>query len=64
MPLSYQFSCHVCGAREWLGPLKISLPDEDMFVHDVGWEYLPKGWIFRGQEIFCDECKRNREGNE
>ncbi len=65
MPLSYQFSCYICGAREWLGPLYISLFDEDIFVHDVSWEDLPKGWIFDANgEIICDQCKHNKEGNE
>ncbi len=65
MPLSYQFSCYICGDKEWLHYLKISLFDDDMFVHDVSWEYLPKGWLFnKDGEIICDECKQNREGNE
>ncbi len=65
MPLVYQFFCYTCGARKRSGPLEISLPDGEMFVHDVGWEYLPKGWVFNADgKMVCDQCRHNKEGNE
>lgn len=59
MTLNYSFICEKCGELE-IGTedLEISLTAEhDLFVHDVGWEELPKGWTFDdGAALLCKQC--------
>lgn len=62
MTLHYLFRCHICGNTKESSPLKLSLfDDEDGFVHDVSWEYLPEGWHFHAEFILCNECEWGKE---